>query len=45
MNLAKMSIDSVVVEDLKARGNFYDYCGEVIDLATIKDRIMAFLYK
>ncbi|KAL7395066.1 hypothetical protein ABVT39_009446 [Epinephelus coioides] len=43
VNLAKISIDSVVVEDLKASGKFYDI---VIDhFATKKDRRMAFLFK
>ncbi|KAF3833341.1 hypothetical protein F7725_027006 [Dissostichus mawsoni] len=43
VNLATISIDSVVVEDLKAAGKFYDI---VIDhLATMKDRRMAFLFK
>lgn len=43
VNLAKISIDSVVVEDLKASGKFYNM---VIDhFATMKDRRMAFLFK
>ncbi|KAK1906969.1 ABC-type transporter adrC [Dissostichus eleginoides] len=43
VNLATISIDSVVVEDLKAAGKFYDI---VIDhFATMKDRRMAFLFK
>ncbi|CAL8310811.1 unnamed protein product [Gadus morhua 'NCC'] len=43
VNLAKISIDSVVVEDLKTKGNFYD---KVMDhFATMNDRRMAFLYK
>ncbi|KAL3066136.1 hypothetical protein OYC64_016142 [Pagothenia borchgrevinki] len=43
VNLATISIDSVVVEDLKATGKFYDI---VIDhFATMKDRRMAFLFK
>ncbi|KAK1884976.1 Zinc finger MYM-type protein 1 [Dissostichus eleginoides] len=43
VNLATISIDSVVVEDLKATGTFYDI---VIDhFATMKDRRMAFLFK
>lgn len=43
VNLAKISIDSVVVQDLKASGKFYDM---VIDhFATMKDRRMAFLFK
>ena len=43
VNLAKISIDSVVVEDLKTKGNLYD---KVMDhFATMNDRRMAFLYK
>lgn len=43
VNLAKISIDYVVVENLKARGKFYNM---VIDrFATMKDRSMAFLFK
>lgn len=43
VNFAKISIDSVVVEDLKASGKFYNM---VIDhFATMKDRRMAFRFK
>ncbi|KAL2083744.1 hypothetical protein ACEWY4_021517 [Coilia grayii] len=43
VNLAKISINSVVVDDLKASGKFYD---AVIDhFAEMKDRRMAFLFK
>ncbi|KAL3045299.1 hypothetical protein OYC64_013543 [Pagothenia borchgrevinki] len=43
VNLATISIDSVVVEDLKATGKFYDIVIE--HFATMKDRRMAFLFK
>ena len=42
VNLAKIS-DSVVVEDLKAIGKFYDMV--IHHFATMRDRRMAFLYE